>query len=79
MKKVIKTKHGIVTIDMPDTFKPDGTDERKAVEFLDRIGHDANAGESRIDYKDNDGNVIGSIVWKPDKESDIDIQQSFQK
>ena len=63
MKKTIKTKHGTVTIDMPDTFNPDEQDESSAIESLDSIGHETNAGVSRIDYKNDDGSVIGSIVW----------------
>ena len=63
MKKVIKTRPGSVSIDMPESFNPDEQDERNAVKFLDSIGHETNAGVSRIDYKNDDGNVIGSIVW----------------
>ena len=63
MNKTIKIKHGTVTIDMPDTFNPDEQDESSAIESLDSIGHETNAGVSRIDYKNDDGKVIGSIVW----------------
>ena len=66
MKKTIKTKHGTVTIDMPDTFNPDEQDESSAIESLDSIAHETNAGVSRIDYKNDDGKVIGSIVWTSD-------------
>lgn len=69
MKKVIKTKHGTVAIDMPDNFNPDAQDERSAIKFLDSIGHETNAGVSRIDCKDANGNVVGSIVWTSDQES----------
>ncbi len=70
MKKVIKAKHGTVTIDMPESFNPDEQDERSAIKFLDSIGHETNAGVSRIDCKDEDGNVIGSIVWTSDQEAE---------
>ena len=70
MKKTIKTKHGTVTIDMPDTFNPDEQDESSAIESLDSIGHETNAGVSRIDYKNDDGNVIGSIVWTSEQEAE---------
>lgn len=66
---MIKTKHGTVAIDMPDNFNPDAQDERSAIKFLDSIGHETNAGVSRIDCKDANGNVVGSIVWTSDQES----------
>lgn len=69
MKEVIKTKHGTVTIDLPVTFQHN-EDLRGAVAFLDRIGHASNAGVSRVDYKDKSDNVIGSIVWTCDQETE---------
>jgi hypothetical protein len=65
MKKVIKAKHGTVTIDMPDNFQPNEEDMRGAVTFLDSMGHAGNASVSRVDYKDEVGNPLGSIVWNP--------------
>ena len=58
-----------MTIDLPGTFQ-NNKDLRGAVAFLDRIGHASNAGVSRVDYKDESDNVIGSIVWKPDQETE---------
>jgi hypothetical protein len=68
MKKIIKSKHGTVTIDMPESFQPNEEDMRGAVEFMDRMGHAGKASVSRVDYKDEDGNDMGSIVWTPDQD-----------
>lgn len=61
--KTIETEHGTVTVDFKEDAEIEDSILEKAASFLDKSGFESNAEKSRIDYKDESDNVIGSITW----------------
>lgn len=68
MKKTIKTKNGTAVADFPDDFKHDNKAIQEAAEYLDEAATECNAGTTRVEYRDKEGKIIGSLTWTDNTE-----------